>query len=98
MSSVIAPFNPGTRDVPATVEGQLANIFTHVGKMLAAAGATWDDVVKMNFWMADAAQRAALDAPWVEHFPNAASRPARHTHGGGGDVITADFTAYITAP
>lgn len=95
MSSVIAPFDPGTRDVPATMDGQLANIFSHVGKMLDAAGAAWDDVVKMDFWIADPANRAALDGPWVEHFPDADRRPARHTHQGDSKVVTATFTAYV---
>jgi enamine deaminase RidA (YjgF/YER057c/UK114 family) len=96
MSSVIAPFDPGTRTMPDGVEAQLANIFTHVGAMLEAAGATWDDVVKMNFWMADPAQRALVDGPWVEHFPDEASRPARHTHATTATFVSADFTAYIT--
>jgi len=95
MSSVIAPFDPGTRTIPDTVEAQLANIFTHVGAMLEAAGATWDDVVKMNFWMADPAQRALVDDPWVAHFPDEASRPARHTHATTATFVSADFTAYV---
>jgi 2-iminobutanoate/2-iminopropanoate deaminase len=97
MSSVIAAFNPGTRDVPETIEEQLANIFTHAAAMLAGAGATWDDVVKMNFWLTDPRHRAALEAPWIEHFPDESSRPARHTHiVGDGGLATADFTAYVT--
>jgi 2-iminobutanoate/2-iminopropanoate deaminase len=96
MSSVIAAFNPGTRDVPDAVEEQVANIFTHVAAMLDAAGATWDDVVKMNFWFADPRHRAALEAPWIEHFPDESSRPARHTHiTPDGGAATADFTAYV---
>lgn len=97
MSSVIAPFDPGTRDVPDTVEEQLRNLFTHVGSMLDAAGASWDDVVKMDFWVPSAADRPALEARWLEHFPDEASRPARHTHiSTDGGVPVADFTAYVT--
>jgi 2-iminobutanoate/2-iminopropanoate deaminase len=97
MSSVIAPFAPGTRDVPDTIEAQLANIFGHVAAMLDAAGATWDHVVKMNFWLPSAADRPALEPPWIEHFPDDASRPARHTHiAPDARVATADFTAYVT--
>ena len=50
VSSVIAPFNPGTRVVPDTVSAQYANIFHHVGLMLAEAGADWRHVAKMEFW------------------------------------------------
>ena len=70
VSSVIAAFNPGTRDVPDTIEAQIANIFSHVGAMLEAAGAAWDNVAKMSFWVAEPAHRAALDSPWLERFPD----------------------------
>ncbi|MEO5901869.1 MAG: Rid family hydrolase [Ilumatobacteraceae bacterium] len=97
VSSVIAPFDPGTRHVPDTIDEQIANIFAHVGAMLDAARATWDDVAKMSFWLADPAHRAALDAPWLEHFPDDASRPSRHTHvSKGAPTATADFLAYVT--
>lgn len=94
VSSVIAAFNPGTREVPPNLEDQIRNIFTHVGSILAAGGGTWHDVAKMEFWAGDAAARAALDVPWVEHFPDPASRPSRHTHIGG-QGVSASFVAYI---
>jgi len=97
VSSVIAPFDPGTRNVPDTIEEQIANIFTHVGAMLDAAGAAWADVAKMSFWLAEPAHRAAVEAPWLEHFPDDASRPSRHTHiTKGAPTATADFLAYVT--
>jgi enamine deaminase RidA (YjgF/YER057c/UK114 family) len=95
-SSVIAPFDPGTRTVPKTLDAQIANIFRHVGAMLEAAGAEWRHVAKMEFWMPDPASgRAALEAPWLERFPDAASRPARHTHVGEGAAVSASFIAYV---
>jgi len=97
MSSIIAPFDPGTRDVPATIDEQVRNLFTHVGSMLDAAGASWDHIVKMNFWVPSADDRLALEAPWLEHFPDEASRPARHTQvSADARIPTADFTAYVT--
>ena len=96
VSSVIAPFNPGTREVPDTIDEQVANIFAHVDAMLRRAGASWDDVAKMNFWLADPAHRPALEAPWRERFPDEASRPSRHTHiEKGASVATAEFLAYV---
>ena len=65
--------------VPEDVDGQLANLFHHVGEMLAAAGADWRHVVKMTFYVPDIAVRDAINGPWLEHFPDPASRPARHT-------------------
>ncbi|NOX49575.1 MAG: RidA family protein, partial [Gammaproteobacteria bacterium] len=51
VSSVIAPFNPGTRDIPETIEGQYANIFRHVERMLSEAGGNWSHVAKLEFWI-----------------------------------------------
>jgi len=96
VSSVIMPFNPGTRDVPAGYAAQYTNLFRHIGAMLTAAGGDWGDVAKIEFWAASADARAACDAFWVEKFPDPESRPARHTHlGGGGDVVSASFLAYM---
>ena len=95
-SSVISPFNPGTRDVPATTAEQVENIFTHVGAMLEAAGGGWGDVAKMDFWAPSAEMRAEIDPIWARYFPDAESRPARHTHIGDGKAISASFIAYIT--
>lgn len=95
-SSVIAPFNPGTRDVPEGAEAQLKNIFRHIGLMLDAGGATWDHVAKLDFWAPNAEMRKMIDGPYLEVFPDEDSRPSRHTHKGDGPVMTATFTAYIT--
>jgi len=94
-SSVIAPFNPGSRDVPETIEEQYANIFRHVGLMLEQAGGDWSHVAKMEFWIPSAEGRAALEAPWLDKFPDEASRPSRHTHVGQGRAASASFIAYI---
>lgn len=98
-SSIIPPYGPGTRDVPETLEEQIDNLFVHVGQMLDAAGAGWDDVAKMTFYVADpAASRAALNGPWVEHFPDPQARPARHNlkvDAGGASKISCDFVAWI---
>jgi enamine deaminase RidA (YjgF/YER057c/UK114 family) len=95
VSSVIAPFAPGTRDVPEEPAAQLANIFAHVGAMLDEADATWAHVAKMEFWAPNAEMRSEIDGPWLEHFPDQTSRPSRHTHTGGGNVFTASFIAYV---
>lgn len=94
-SSVIAPFDPGTRNVPQQIDAQIANLFEHVGAMLAAAGADWQDVAKMEFWVPEADVRTALEAPWVARFPDAKSRPARHTHVVGSRFVSASFIAWV---
>ena len=96
VSSVIAPFKPGTREHAPDAAGQIEQIFLSVEKMLAAAGATWNDVAKMNFWLADAADRPALEPIWLKYFPDEKSRASRHTHiSKGSPFVTGDFLAYI---
>lgn len=97
-SSIIPAFNAGTRDLPEAVEDQIANLFLHMGNMLDEAGATWDDMAKIIFFVAGGADvRQSLNDPWVERFPDAASRPSRHTMSVPGDraSISCVFTAYV---
>ena len=80
MSSVIGGTNPGTRDLPESLEQQVANVFTHIRHDVEAAGASVDDIIKITFWVKNpAAQRAALNGEWVKMFPDPEARPARHT-------------------
>ena len=100
MSSVIGGANPGTRDLPPTLEQQVANVFANLRSDIEAAGGTVDDIIKVTFWVKDpATQRAALNAEWVRMFPDAASRPARHTLALPPDsraLVQADFTAVLS--
>jgi 2-iminobutanoate/2-iminopropanoate deaminase len=97
VSSVIAPRNPEGTDIPDDVGAQLENLFHHVGEMLTAAKADWRHVAKMNFYVADGAIRDAINGPWLEHFPDADARPARHTQvlPTAGRFVTCDFLAYV---
>lgn len=94
MSSVIVGRDPGSSTVPESIEAQLANLFHHVGEMLHAAGADWQHVVKMNFYLPSLELRNALNDPWMAHFPDPDSRPARHTQVGG-STAQCDFVAYV---
>ena len=97
VSSVIPPRDPGLETIPKDVEGQLANLFHHMGEILAKAGGDWRHVAKVTFFVADVAVRDAINTPWVEHFPDPDSRPARHTQVSptAGRAISCDFMAYI---
>ncbi len=98
-SSIIPPFDAGGRDVPETIEQQIDNLFLHMGNMLDQAGATWDDMAKITFFVQDPAEsRAALNGPWLERFPDPDSRPSRHNlqvPGEGAVKISCVFTAYV---
>jgi 2-iminobutanoate/2-iminopropanoate deaminase len=95
MSSIIPSRNPGDGNVPDDVRAQLDNLFHHAGEMLTAAGAEWRDVVKMTFYLPSLDLRAELNDPWVAHFPDPDSRPARHTQLSSGRAAQCDFVAYI---
>lgn len=98
VSSIISPYDPGTRDLPATFDAQLANLFHHAGEILGAAGAGWGDVVRMTFFVRDLDHRAAINGPWLERFPDPQSRPARHTQvvpAGPGPLVSCDLMAYV---
>jgi 2-iminobutanoate/2-iminopropanoate deaminase len=100
MSSVIGGANPGTRDLPPALEQQVVNVFGNIRHDIEAAGGTVDDIIKITFWVKDPAkQRAALNTEWVKMFPDAASRPARHTLTLPADsraLVQADFTAVLS--
>ena len=93
MSSVIGGTRPGTRELPASLEEQVANVFAHIRHDIEAAGGSVDDIIKVTFWVKDpVTQRAALNAEWVKMFPDPNSRPARHT-----TALPADSRAMVQA-
>jgi len=100
MSSVIGGANPGTRELPSTLEGQVANVFANLRGDVEAAGGTVDDIIKVTFWVKDpASQRAVLNAEWTKMFPDPEARPARHTLTLPADsraLVQADFTAVLS--
>lgn len=98
VSGVIPGFDPGTRNLPESLEDQIGNLFTHIGNALDGAGASWDDVAKISFFANDPEARGKINPFWLEKFPNEESRPSRHTQitpGGGRPSISCDFTAYL---
>jgi len=95
ISSVISGRDPGSERLPEDAGEQVANVFHHVGEMLAAAGAEWDDIARMTFVVPDIAIRSMLNGPWLERFPDPGSRPSRHTHVEAGVTLSCEFIAYI---
>jgi 2-iminobutanoate/2-iminopropanoate deaminase len=95
-SSVVAARDPGSDSTPDDPAAQIANLFSHVGAMLDAAGADWRHVVRMNFFVPDIGVRALVNKPWLEHFPDPDSRPARHTQvASDQSAVSCDFIAFI---
>jgi 2-iminobutanoate/2-iminopropanoate deaminase len=97
-SGSIQGADPASGRYGETLEAQCALMFAHVRRIVEAAGGSTDDIVKMTVWMADRAQRAALNAEWLKMFPDPQSRPARHTMQAaldGGKLIECDFVAVL---
>lgn len=79
VSGGINPVDPETGTVPDGTDEQVATAFANVRRVLEAAGGTPEDVVKCTVFVRDRAIRPVIDKYWIEMFPDAASRPARHT-------------------
>ena len=68
-----------TGTMPEEVSAQCANMFANLRKVLAAAGATPEDVIRVTVWIERPEIRAEVNKEWVVMFPDPHSRPARHT-------------------
>ena len=78
-SSVITARFPNSTEIPDDMATQVDNLFHHIGEMLAAAGAGWEHVIKLEFSVPSLDDRAIINGPYLERFPDPASRPSRHT-------------------
>jgi hypothetical protein len=80
MTSVISGVDPGTRNLPSELDGQVADNIIKIN----------------FYMKGPATGRAALNGEWVKMFPDANARPARHTMALGAEsnaLVTCDFTA-----
>ena len=75
----IHAMDPATGKLPPDLPAQCVNVFANLRRILAAAGASPEDVIKMTFWIRDGSAREAINKEWVAMFPDPHSRPARHT-------------------
>ncbi|WP_062388061.1 RidA family protein [Demequina iriomotensis] len=97
-SGVLTGRDPGTREMPVSLEAQCVNVFMQVRSLMAAAGGQLDDIVKMTFWLADYRDRDALNREWVAMFPDPDDRPARQSMAAtldGGCLIQCDLVAIL---
>jgi 2-iminobutanoate/2-iminopropanoate deaminase len=70
--------DPATMElVPGGVSEQTERVLTNLGAVLAAAGSSFDRVVKTTVFLADMADFAAMNQVYARHFGT--HRPARST-------------------
>ena len=88
VASQIGPFlvsggifgkDPNTGTIPPGIEEQCALLFANIRLILAAAGGTPEDILKLTVWLKDKAHRLHVNKEWLAMFPDAHSRPARHS-------------------
>ena len=80
------------------LDAQAALMFQRLREILVAAGASLDDVVKLNIVMTDRALRSAINDHWVAMFPDEATRPVRQTIEApldNGKLLQCDFHAIV---
>ena len=78
-SSGIAGKDPATNKVPADAAEQARFAFQNLRTLLENGGATLEDVGHVTVFVKDDSVRDALNAEWVQCFPDPHDRPARHT-------------------
>jgi 2-iminobutanoate/2-iminopropanoate deaminase len=66
-------------EMPAEAAEQARNCFRNLAFVLGEAGMDLGDVVKLTAYVKEDSLRDVVNAPWLEHYPDPAKRPARHT-------------------
>jgi 2-iminobutanoate/2-iminopropanoate deaminase len=79
VSGGISGMDPATSTLPSDLPAQVAQLFDNVERVVLAGGSSLDQIAKMTFFFADPAARDIINEHWIRRFPNAASRPARHS-------------------
>lgn len=77
-TSAVSGKDPVSGELPADIETQARNTFANLKAVLAAGGASLDDVVKFSVTINDNAVRDAINVQWNATFPDPHDRPARH--------------------
>ena len=93
--------DPQTGQLAPDIAGQCHFLFINIRRVLEAGGAAPEDVIKMYVWIKDKSWRDHLNREWVAMFPEAHSRPTRHTFTDTdqpyGALISCEVTAIIGA-
>ena len=77
-SSGIQGTDPETGNRPESGEDEVRFAFVNMLEFLRVAGVTPDDVIRLTIHLGDASLRDAINVEWLQLFPDADDRPARH--------------------
>jgi 2-iminobutanoate/2-iminopropanoate deaminase len=98
MSGIVYGLDPATGKPAEGLDAQCRLMFQHIRSIMAAAGGSTDDIVKVTVWLADRSQREPVNREWLAMFPDEANRPARQAMAGdldGGKLVQCDFVAVM---
>lgn len=98
-TGVLTGRDPVSREMPRDLASQCANVFAHVREVVAVAGGSTDDIVKMTFWLAEYRDRDALNTEWIAMFPDPDTRPARQVMAArfdGATLVQCDLVAILS--
>jgi 2-iminobutanoate/2-iminopropanoate deaminase len=89
------PYHPETGEAAPTVKEQARQVFENITVLLEEAGATWADVVKVQVFLADFADFAAMNEVYSEYVKE--PYPARTTVQSkiGNSLVAADVIAVV---
>jgi 2-iminobutanoate/2-iminopropanoate deaminase len=87
------------RNISPDPLAQARAMFVNLEKILAAAGASLDDILKLNVWIISESVRAHLNTAWLEVFPDTQTRPSRqvmiYAHLTEGQLLQCDALAIV---
>lgn len=98
VSGVLTGRDPETGRMADGLDAQMRIVFGHIRAVMAAAGGSTDDILKLTFWLADYRDRDALNREWLAEFPDASDRPARQVMAAqldGGALVHCDLVAVL---
>jgi 2-iminobutanoate/2-iminopropanoate deaminase len=78
MTSGVPGNDPETGEMPASLDEQARNCFRNLENVLAKAGASKGDVLRVTVFIKSNENRQAVNPAWLEMFPDEHTRPARH--------------------
>ena len=99
MTGGVYGLDPATGKIPDDVGRQAELMFVNLKRIMEAGGAGLDQIVKMTVYVKVPEARGAVNTQWLAAFPDAASRPARHTfqndHLPSNMLVQCDATAVL---
>jgi 4-hydroxy-4-methyl-2-oxoglutarate aldolase len=70
--------DPVSGVMPAELQEQARLMFSNLRTIVEAAGGRVEEILKITIWISTPEARQAINPPWLQMFPDAVSRPARH--------------------